>query len=313
MKNRLLAGICSLLFISMPLSALAAVDLGKLGIEIVEKTPQGDNILYRAKDKEGNSFSFSIKDEVTEAQAEILGTIKDTVFSWKYIDVSSLKILFSQDRADIAIIPTNFTYKDFDLNEFMPSGMQFYYTTFLEYDFRMRIDNLFLRMQGEFFTEDQFSEKLLVAVADPSLYMQNQDPDFVIKKTAIIEEKVEKVRFESGENSKNLNALETDYLALKEDYGALKEDYGALRNNYFILRGNYQGLEGEYDEHEGDYGSLKDDHGNLKVDYGDLRGDYGVIKGDFLAVKEDYGATKEDYLIDLLRNKVKKSRFPQRE
>jgi chromosome segregation ATPase len=304
MRESILACISLLVLTLVPLEALGAVDLRNFGIEVVEKKTEGGLNLYEARDREGRRFSFSVKDEITEAQARSLQVIKDTIFSWKNLRLASLKVAFSENRAEVAVVPTSYACAGSSLTQFMPSGMQFYYTTFLEYDFRLRVKNLFVRIQGQFFTEDQFCEKLLSAVKDPSLYIQTHDPEYVINKISEAERQMERMSFELSDDVKNLTALRSDHQSLKEDYNALKDDYTALKENYVDLRGDYKVLKEEdygalkedYRRQKGDYGALKDDYMALKDDYGLLKEDYTSLKEeDYRAFKEDYGLLKEDY------------------
>ncbi|MFW5643833.1 MAG: hypothetical protein ACOCYQ_07355, partial [Alkalispirochaeta sp.] len=64
-------------------------------------------------------------------------------------------------------------------DEYMPSGMQFIFDDAPSFDFRMLVDNLAVRIDGAFLTEEQFLVRIQRAVENPEAYIQSSDPQFL--------------------------------------------------------------------------------------------------------------------------------------
>lgn len=272
----------ALIFFFSSLQCLLAVDLDIYGIKIISERTENDLTVFEAEDSDGKAFSFISDKELDRTQAEILNGILEIFLSWEHINIDSMSIIFSGNRAEIIIMPGIFNYKGTELSGYMPSGMQFYYSTYLEYDFRIRIKSLFLRIKGQYFTEEQFSEKVLDAVKNPVVYIQTHDPEYVIRKFEEIDQSVEKLVWEDDVLVQHLGDFEREYQALKDDYNDVKDDYYALKEDYNDTKTDHRSLKEDYFSLKNDYFSLKDDYNAVKEDYYDLKDNYEKLKKDYL-------------------------------
>ncbi len=271
----------ALIFFFSSLQYLPAVDLDIYGIKIISERTENGLIVFEAENSKGMAFSFISDKELDRTQAEILNGLLETFLSWEHINIDSMSIIFSGNRAEIIIIPGGFNYEGTELSGFMPSGMQFYYSTYLEYDFRIRIKSLFLRIKGQYFAEEQFSEKVLDAVNNPVVYIQTHDPEYVVRKFEEIDKSVEKLGWEGDVLVQHLEDFEREFQALEDDYNEMKGDYHALKEDYYDTKADYYSLKDNYFSLKNDYNALKEDHYDLEDNVEKLKIDFFKIAAEF--------------------------------
>jgi len=189
---------------------LFAADLSAKGLKLLSQSKEDGLTVLEMQDGKGNIFSVGSSRELSDAQVDTVAIIKDGFYAWKYLKIRSLKIIVSGNKADIVIIPESFVYKEFDFAEYLPAGMKFYFDAALEYDFRAFVQNLFLRIKGQFFTEEQFCEKLHGAFRNPAAYLQSQDPEFIVRRFDEVDRKIDKNAGELSLFSKKLDSAQSE-------------------------------------------------------------------------------------------------------
>lgn len=108
----------------------------------------------------------------------------------------------------------------------MPEGLVFRYTDALFYDFSMIVDNLRLRVRGQYFAEDELLAKLGRIYANPSQYLLSQDSEYVVNYLRTIEAENADLRARSDELLAENRALRQAGLELAEEISTeLKEEF----------------------------------------------------------------------------------------
>ncbi len=288
MKQAVFLSLIVLIVLMGTIGSMHAADLGRLGIEIISSSVENGRTVCEAKDADGNEFSFVSEGALSDSQAEILAAKKNTFYSWKYLNISYMTITFSDSTIEINIIPESFEYGGIDFTEYIPSGIQFYWDTYAEYDFRMRVKGLFLRIKGQLFTEEELCKTLLGAVRNPAAYLRARDPGYLSRQLEEINKEIEKTREQYSAIIKPLDTLKGDYEGLKQDYAGLKEDHAALKQDCI--------------SHREDYTALRQDHDTLRQDYATLRQDHDTFKQESPALKDSHAALLSDF--QLLRHAV---------
>ena len=177
-KATLILLVCTLL-----IASVSAVELSDRGYTVSNERVEDDITLYDVRDSSGNRLTVgTATGSFTNENMNVLEIVRETFFNMSHLEVASMKVVFSRNRADVVVIPRRYTYDGIDLAALMPSGMQFIYTDYLEYDFRMLVDGLFVRIQGQYFTEQQFLDRLARAARNPAAYIQSTDPRFIFRR-----------------------------------------------------------------------------------------------------------------------------------
>ena len=141
--------------------------------------------------------------------------------------IQRLRIVFDRDRANAVVIPSEFSIEGDDYVEYMPSGMQFSFQDGVAYDFRMLIDNLAVRINGQFFTNEQFFERIMRAVDNPAAYILSQDPQFLAvrldEQQALIDDLMGQLNREVSRSTDAMGDLESRLIALTEQFETMRQ------------------------------------------------------------------------------------------
>jgi hypothetical protein len=156
-----------------------------------------ENVKYIVlKDTEGKEVLVAASKDFSAAEIEMIRTLKNRFYAMTGLTISSFKIVISLNAYQVVIIPKKLVYKDIDLMPYLPSGLQFFYTNYLEYNFRMKVDKYILRIQGTLFSDGDMLDLMLQAIKDPVTYIKNHDQDYLIGKLDAIEAEMSQMRAE---------------------------------------------------------------------------------------------------------------------
>jgi hypothetical protein len=184
-------------------------------------------------DSNGQAVSIATSGSAfTDANMKVLGDVLTTLESWSDLKIGSIKVIFNDDRADVLVVPTSFVYKDVDLAKYMPSGIQMYYDNYLQYDFRMLKDNLFLRLKGEVYDQDQFAGRAYEAVQNPVLFLQTNSPEYLLQR---INDLVAKVDALSQKLDQSTTAMQSQLKQESDAQTELSSEVTSLRNAYLAM------------------------------------------------------------------------------
>lgn len=206
-----------LVFVLFVVSA-GAVELSDRGYTVSNQRVEDDITLYDVRDTQGNSLTVgTATGSFTNEDMNVLEIVRETFFNMEYLDVAEMKVVFSRNRADVVIIPRRYRFDGLNLAALMPSGMRFIYTDFLEYDFRMLVEGLFVRMQGQYFTEQQFVERLARAARNPAAYIQSTDPRFIFRRLDEISNQISSLENSDIEFNDELEELLDSFREFRTD------------------------------------------------------------------------------------------------
>ncbi len=161
------------------------------GFTILEEYSDGGVPSWRLRDSQGRRFSVSVMGRFTETHAEALEAMREVIHEIDGLEIDRLRYVFEPDRADAVVIPAEFIIGGEDYEEYLPSGMQFEFDDAVRFDFRILVDNLAVRMNGQFVSEEQFLDRIQRAVENPGAYIQSQDPQFLAQQIVSLRERVD--------------------------------------------------------------------------------------------------------------------------
>ena len=174
--------------------ALYAYDWGQDGITVVNKAEQDGTTELTLKDAKENTFSLKYMSEPDDAMLKNVVKLKGDLFGWKNMTVDSLKFVYDQGGLEISLMPKKFEYEGKNINNYLPSGMQFTYTYLLQYNFRINVNRLFIRIAGDYDTEERVCRKIVDAINNPKEYIRKRDPEYLLTKLEQLEETLHKLR-----------------------------------------------------------------------------------------------------------------------
>jgi hypothetical protein len=158
-------------------------------ISIVSKMETDGRIDLMLRDDKGVQFRV-ISDGLEDKTAANIIRIKDNFSSWKNMKMESITFSHMDGLLDIIIIPAKFEYNRVNIRNYITAGMQFSYPDYLQYNFRIAVNKLFVRIKGDFTDETKFCEKIIDAVKNPQLYIKKRDPEYFLSRIEEMEKKM---------------------------------------------------------------------------------------------------------------------------
>jgi hypothetical protein len=192
------------------------------GYTIVEEYFDGGVPSWRLQDTQGRRFSVSVMGRFSPAHAEALEAMREVIYEIDGLQIERLRYVFESDQADAVVIPSEFVIEGVDYVEYMPSGMQFEFDDAVRFDFRLLVDNLAVRMNGQFLSEAQFLDRIQRAVDNPANYIQSQDPQFLAQQIVDLRERMEqRVAVDADQNTRDQEILSRVESLAQESEAAL--------------------------------------------------------------------------------------------
>ncbi len=220
-------------------AAAAAVFAGALedrGYAVLRRYEERGISYQVARDAQKRAVTVGADRELTARQVDTLSGLVEAFYALQLLTIEDLKIVFEADRAKIIVLPKSFAVDGVNLLPYMPSGLQMFYSDHLEYDFRLRADNLFLRVTGQFMNERDFAARLVRIVRNPVEYVRSQDPEYVVLQVELmrrrIDQAVEQAARENAGNLERIRGLAGELAGLREEKQALQADHEALAADY---------------------------------------------------------------------------------
>lgn len=249
---------------------LGAVDLAAMGVTVLSARPEGARTLYELADSRGNRFTVIGDAEVTDAQARAVLFLRDSLVGWKSMSAPSIRINLTGNKAEALVVPSRYSSDGMDLTSLIPSGLQFYLDTILEYDFRMRVGSIFLRMKGQFFDEDQLAARVVSAARDPVRFLERTDPEYLYRTLQEVTAALKGLESGGDNAMQSLRDLVVDYQSLKAQRPILEEklaeleaadaaltaELEALTSDHAALGGSHDALRARHEELSGRHQSL---------------------------------------------------------
>lgn len=223
-----------IILLAASLSAFG-VNLSSYGFNVTNTQQENNKTVYTVSEPNGFTFTVSSANPITDSNAKVLQTVVSTLSGWTSLKISQAKIVFNGERADILIVPSSFVYKNVNLAQYMPAGMQFYYDKYLQYDFRMLKDNLFLRLKGQVYDESQFVSRLYSAIENPVLFLQTNNPEYLLQRLNDLASKVEALTHQLATQKNEIataeSKLSSQLSALSNQGESFKKSQDAVNKN----------------------------------------------------------------------------------
>ena len=307
------------------------VELGDRGYRVLSQRQEEGITLFEVRSPQGNRFTVGrAGDTFTSQQLSNLETVQRTFFGFDTIRIDSLKVLFYEDRAEILLVPSRISYDGTNLLQYIPSGMQFYLRESLQYDFRMVVGEFFVRVRGEFLSEEQLLNRMSEAAANPVAFVQSTDPRYLFEQLNEIRDNIDEAERAALSTAEEIRTqlsrrVEQAQRELRESQRAARELQNALTElaeAHEELQVSHQALQSAHEDLLGRHEALREQHIALEQEF--LNARYGVLVlnnrgwfgridlpdptmvAELVAMKEDSPDLTVDEATDLMQE-----RFPE--
>lgn len=153
----------------------------------VDTTADGRSVVL--VDPSGKKLLFTAEAEPTKERIDALLALVAEIRSWKNISASDLHAVNREDGIQISAIPSDFSLEGTSLVEAVPDGLQLFYSSATEYDFKLLSGRYVLRLRGPYTSETDMESQALEAFKDPETFLQGHDPEYLLKRIRVLEEK----------------------------------------------------------------------------------------------------------------------------
>jgi len=145
-----------------------------------EKQLDNDDLVC-LKDGTGNIFFVEDGLNLPDEQAELVLKQKDIFYKLQNIKINRINFNFENGTLYILVIPSEMKCDNVDAAAYLPSGMGFSVENGnLLYNFRIRKDSYFIRINGAYISEKVLCDKVAEAINTPQTFVQRRDPDYLL-------------------------------------------------------------------------------------------------------------------------------------
>lgn len=176
--------------------AAAAPGLWAVDYSFTGSAPHPLGVSRTAVTSGGLAFVLDGPEAVSADQEARLQVLLRTFASWTDIKIKSLRIQLANGQAEAVVVPEALDASGVDAAAFMPSGMWFVARDYLEFDFRLAVKSVFVRMQGAYFDFKEFKNRLKEAIDNPVAYVQKNDPLYLFSRLTELQKTVDKLKLD---------------------------------------------------------------------------------------------------------------------
>ncbi len=163
-------------------------------ITILHTTNTGTETLTSLEDKNRNIFKVANIEPLEENTAMNILMLKDQFYAWSNMKIDEIKFMVSEKGLDISVLPAEFSYSNINILSHLPAGMMFDYKNSLNYNFRIKKDNYFIKIRGSFPGETELCEKIAEVIRDPEEYLKKHDPAYFLMQLQEIKDELDMLR-----------------------------------------------------------------------------------------------------------------------
>ncbi len=174
-------------------TALHAYDWESKEIKVLSSDTKNGETTQKLSTPGGGEFTLRFKTEIDEETAGLILRLNTEFRKWENMKVKSLEFVKAEGKLDIIVIPESYTYNNTDFIPNMPAGMLFTYDEMLSYNFRITVENMFIRINGKFLNEKIFSDKITKAIKDPISYLTMYNPKYMLKQIFEQQKKIDQL------------------------------------------------------------------------------------------------------------------------
>ncbi|MDP3180074.1 MAG: hypothetical protein Q8M76_19335, partial [Spirochaetaceae bacterium] len=168
------------------LAALAAsawaADFSASGFATVGERVEDGTTYAVLKDPAGREVLFRAAVEPTAARLGALRSLMADLPAWKGLDIALVTAVNEAERLQIVVVPRKLQYGASDLAPNLPGGIAFYFSTSVEYDFRVVSGLYVVRIRGVLTGSAEVLDAIAGAVKDPVNFLATRDPQYAVRK-----------------------------------------------------------------------------------------------------------------------------------
>ena len=167
-----------------------SLDLTSYGLKTVSTGTEGSRTVTTLQDSQGRTLVVSTLVDPPKEVTDRMVQLDRIIYGWKNITTSSVRMTITDALIEATVTPSKVMVKGTDLLPYVPAGLFLTSTDTVAYDFRVTKDNLFLKIRGPYVNEDEMEGKMASAVSDPTAFLLQSDPSYLISRLEAAEGRI---------------------------------------------------------------------------------------------------------------------------
>jgi len=233
-----------LIIISVFLSGI----FGLAAYDFINNAEEGEiNGLPMVKGTTDNGMEITIIQVTSEINPELEYRITELIRSFKVIPVKTIRITLKVDGdAELFITNDPFSWKEFNMDQYLPSGFTLKIDGAIDYDADLFVDKMHIRLEGFYKSEEDFLNKMTNIVEDPGTFLMSRDPEYIlntfmsmmtadeeIRNEIVVQKEVQKES--TGESNELIAELQDAIENVSEENASLRAELAELKYNNLIM------------------------------------------------------------------------------
>jgi hypothetical protein len=177
------------------LSGLFAFDWEGAGLKTVEEKEIDGEKRIILEDGKGVQVTVDFTGELSDGNAASVVEAYRFFQNWDRMKPERISITLRDGGLTAVVIPSSYNYRNIDFVPHMPSGMIFTLGDVNRYNFRIVKDDFFIRIKGDFISENMLNQKIFSALDDPMKYLEANNPKYIVNKLQRQEEEIENLKY----------------------------------------------------------------------------------------------------------------------
>jgi hypothetical protein len=175
------------LFAAIVASAALAAQVATQ-LEAGARRSEAGKIYTLYTDPSGFAFEMSgVSDENLEAAYALALRIRDL----PGLAIASLVIDASDEGLSFRVKPEALTYGSLNMLPYLPEGLKFIFTSYLEFDFHVKVKTYIIKVRGTLANSTAFLDYLASAIKDPADFIKKHDLDYAVRRINELEENLD--------------------------------------------------------------------------------------------------------------------------
>jgi hypothetical protein len=160
-----------------------------------EKNMDKEDKVAAFKDASGKLFYIENGDDINDEEAATILKLNEIFSSWQSIKIKDIRFVSENGVVNILIAAESVQWNSTDIAPFLTAGMSFVFENqSLSYNFRIKKENYFLRINGAYISEKVLCDKMLEAIQTPQTFVQRRDPDYLLSHIDRIDAEIDLLR-----------------------------------------------------------------------------------------------------------------------
>lgn len=181
--------------------------------------------------KNSKGYSFGVNNEkfVDNETIKQIETLNEIFYNMESLAVATITYQVIAGGVKAIVVPESYSYSGKDFFPYVPAGLAFFYDgKTMQYTFRIKVDEMFLKISGTYTDEKLLNDKILDAINDPKSFISKRDPEYLLQQINQLQDQVKALQAQNQvqkkTNDKLFNNDQTLLTGIKTNAASVKKN-----------------------------------------------------------------------------------------